>query len=288
MAILMGLLSALCWGSTDFLAGHAARRVGVTKSLFYSQSFGFLILTASLALHPSSLRITAIDMGFAVGILAAVCNLIAMAALLRALAIGKASVVAPIVSLYGAVTTILSLATGQSITRLAIAGLLLCIVGASLASISKAADGRTESPASIGFALLSAAMFGLGFWLQGAFAVKSLGVVSALWIYYLTAVVILFATLARARNLSAPPGSIVLLILSISVFSLVGFFSLAYGSTTGHVAIVTVLSSLASGVTALLGFFVRGERPSALQWAGIATIIVGVVMLKITPQALAA
>ncbi|KGW49409.1 DMT family transporter [Burkholderia pseudomallei] len=288
MAILMGLLSALCWGSTDFLAGHAARRVGVTKSLFYSQSFGFLILTASLALHPSSLRITAIDMGFAVGILAAVCNLIAMAALLRALAIGKASVVAPIVSLYGAVTTILSLATGQSITRLAIAGLVLCIVGASLASISKAADGRTESPASIGFALLSAMMFGLGFWLQGAFAVKSLGVVSALWIYYLTAVVILFATLARARNLSAPPGSIVLLILSISVFSLVGFFSLAYGSTTGHVAIVTVLSSLASGVTALLGFFVRGERPSALQWAGIATIIVGVVMLKITPQALAA
>ncbi|WP_038776133.1 DMT family transporter [Burkholderia pseudomallei] len=288
MAILMGLLSALCWGSTDFLAGHAARRVGVTQSLFYSQSFGFLILTASLALHPSSLRITAIDMGFAVGILAAVCNLIAMAALLRALAIGKASVVAPIVSLYGAVTTILSLATGQSITRLAIAGLVLCIVGASLASISKAADGRTESPASIGFALLSAMMFGLGFWLQGAFAVKSLGVVSALWIYYLTAVVILFATLARARNLSAPPGSIVLLILSISVFSLVGFFSLAYGSTTGHVAIVTVLSSLASGVTALLGFFVRGERPSALQWAGIATIIVGVVMLKITPQALAA
>ncbi|KGS79170.1 eamA-like transporter family protein [Burkholderia pseudomallei MSHR7500] len=288
MAILMGLLSALCWGSTDFLAGHAARRVGVTKSLFYSQSFGFLILTASLALHPSSLRITAIDMGFAVGILAAVCNLIAMAALLRALAIGKASVVAPIVSLYGAMTTILSLATGQSITRLAIAGLVLCIVGASLASISKAADGRTESPASIGFALLSAMMFGLGFWLQGAFAVKSLGVVSALWIYYLTAVVILFATLARARNLSAPPGSIVLLILSISVFSLVGFFSLAYGSTTGHVAIVTVLSSLASGVTALLGFFVRGERPSALQWAGIATIIVGVVMLKITPQALAA
>jgi drug/metabolite transporter (DMT)-like permease len=287
MAILMGLISALCWGSTDFLAGHAARRVGVTKALFYSQSFGFLILSALLAFHPSSLRIAAIDVGFGVGILAAVCNLVAMAALLKALAIGKASVVAPIVSLYGAVTTILSLATGQSITHFAIVGLALCVAGASLASILKSADGKPESPASIGFALVSATMFGLGFWLQGAFAVKSLGVVSALWIYYLTAVVILFMTLARARNLSAPPGSIVLLILSISVISLVGFFSLAYGSTTGHVAIVTVLSSLASGVTALLGFFVRGERPSALQWVGIATIIVGVVMLRITPQALA-
>lgn len=47
-------------------------------------------------------------------------------------------------------------------------------------------------------------MFGLGFWLQGAFAVKSLGVVGALWIYCLTAVVILFTTLAQRRKLAAP------------------------------------------------------------------------------------
>ncbi len=286
MAILMGLISALCWGSTDFLAGNAARRVGVTKSLFYSQTLGFLILSAVLVLRPASLQITALDTGFALGILAAVCNLAAMAALLKALAIGKASVVAPIVSLYGAVTTLLSLASGQSITPLTIGGLALCIVGACLASISRSSDGRPESATSIGFALLSALMFGLGFWLQGAFAVKSLGVVSALWIYYLTAVVILFTTLAKRRNLAAPPRSIVALIMSISLFSLLGFFTLAYGATTGHVAIVTVLSSLASGVTALLGFFVRGERPSALQWIGVVTIIASVVMLKLTPQVL--
>lgn len=133
------------------------------------------------------------------------------------------------------------------------------------------------------FALMSALMFGLGFWLQGAFALKSLGVVGALWIYCLTAVVILFTTLAQRRKLAALPRSIVAPIMSIS---LLGFCALAYGATTGHVAIVTVLSSLASGVTALLGFFVRGERPSALQWLGIATIIAGVVMLKPTPQVL--
>ena len=286
MAILMGLISALCWGSTDFLAGHVARRVGVTKSLFYSQTLGFLILSAVLVARPASMGITAFDAGFVVGILAAVCNLAAMASLLKALAVGKASVVAPIVSLYGAVTTLLSLVTGQSITPLTIAGLALCIAGACLASISRSSDGKPESAASIGFSLLSALMFGLGFWLQGAFAVESLGVVSALWVYYLTAVVILFATLVGGRRLAAPPRAIVPVVASISISSLIGFFSLAYGATTGHVAIVTVLSSLASGVTALLGFFVRGERPSALQWAGIAAIIVGVVVLKLTPQVL--
>ncbi|NTZ08632.1 DMT family transporter [Burkholderia metallica] len=288
MAILMGLISALCWGSTDFMAGQAARQVGVTRSLFYSQLFGFLLLTIGLVFHPSSLHIAAIDSDLLIGIVAAICNLVAMAALLKALSIGKAAVVAPIVSLYGAVTTLLAVLGGQSVTGMTVAGLALCIVGASLASMAKSSSGKVESPASIGFALLSALMFGLGFWLQGAFAVKSLGVVSALWVYYLTAVVILFLVLASKRNISAPPGSIVVLLMSISLFSLLGFFSLALGATTGHVAIVTVLSSLASGVTVLLGFFIRRERPSHAQWIGIVAIIVGVVMLKVTPQLLAA
>lgn len=269
MAILMGLISALCWGSTDFMAGQAARRVGVTRSLFYSQSIGLLLLSVVLAFHPAWLRIGVLDAGLLVAIVAAICNLAAMASLLKALSIGKASVVAPIVSLYGAVTTLLAILGGQSITGLTVIGLALCVAGASLAGMAKSAGGQAEAPASIGFALLSALMFGLGFWLQGAFAVQRLGVASALWVYYLTAVAILS------------------LLLSISLFSLLGFLSLALGAATGQVAIVTVLSSLASAVTVLLGFVIRHERPSAAQWLGIAAILAGVVLLKVTPAAFA-
>ncbi len=271
MAILMGLISALCWGSTDFMAGQAARRVGVTRSLFYSQSIGLLLLSVVLAFHPAWLRIGALDAGLLVAIVAAICNLAAMASLLKALSIGKASVVAPIVSLYGAVTTLLA----------------LCVAGASLAGMAKSTGGQAEAPASTGFALLSELMFGLGFWLQGAFAVQRLGVASALWVYYLTAVAILSLLLAWRRSLSAPPASLVALLLSISLFSLLGFLSLALGAATAQVAIVTVLSSLASAVTVLLGFVIRHERPSAAQWLGIAAILVGVVLLKVTPAAFA-
>ncbi|WP_186160039.1 DMT family transporter [Burkholderia gladioli] len=284
MAILMGLISALCWGSTDFMAGQAARRVGVTRSLFYSQSIGLLLLSVVLAFHPAWLRIGALDAGLLVAIVAAICNLAAMASLLKALSIGKASVVAPIVSLYGAVTTLLAILGGQSITGLTVIGLALCVAGASLAGMAKSAGGQAEAPASIGFALLSALMFGLGFWLQGAFAVQRLGVASALWVYYLTAVAILSLLLARRRAFSAPPASLVALLLSIS---LLGFLSLALGAATGQVAIVTVLSSLASAVTVLLGFVIRHERPSAAQWLGIAAILAGVVLLKVTPAAFA-
>lgn len=282
MAILMGLISALCWGTTDFLAGQTTRQIGVTRSLFYSQSFGFLVLTVSIVFHPSLFHFDAKGFGLAMAVLAAVCNLVAMASLLKALSIGKASVVAPIVSLYGAVTTILSVIVGEPITAMAVASLVLCIFGASLASISKSSDGKPEAPASIGLALLSALMFGLGFWFQGAFAVKDLGIVGTLWVYYLVAVVVLFTVLVGSRNLSLPRGSIFALILTISLLSLFGFSALAYGSGTGHVAIVTVLSSLASAVTAVLGFAIRGERPSVPQWIGISIITFGVVSLKLT------
>ncbi|MCX4163484.1 MULTISPECIES: DMT family transporter [Paraburkholderia] len=282
MAILMGLISALCWGATDFLAGHTTRQIGVARSLFYSQSFGFLVLTVWIVSHPALFHVDTNGFGLAMAVLAAVCNLVAMASLLKALSIGKASVVAPIVSLYGAVTTVLSVIAGEPITTMAVASLVLCIFGASLASISKSSDGKPEAPASIGLGLLSALMFGLGFWLQGAFAVKDLGIVDTLWVYYLVAVVVLLAILIRSRNLSPPRGSIFALILTISLLSLCGFSALAYGSGTGHVAIVTVLSSLASAVTAVLGFAIRGERPSVPQWIGISIITFGVVSLKLT------
>ena len=45
-----------------------------------------------------------------------------------------------------------------------------------------------------------------------------------------------------------------------------------------------VLGSLASAVTALLGFAIRSERPSLPQWIGISIITFGVIALKLTSE----
>jgi drug/metabolite transporter (DMT)-like permease len=280
MAILMGLVAAACWGTTDFLAGRTARQIGVVSSLFFSQSLGLVALTVVVLVHPSLLPNGRIEFGISAAILAAVCNLVAMAALVKALAIGKASIVAPIVSLYGAVTTVLSVSTGQSLSAITILCLTLCILGASLASFSRSSDGKRESPASTGLALLSAMTFGFGFWLQGVFAVRQIGTIGTLWIGYLTAATLLFLILARNRSLSLPRGSTCGFVVLIGALSLLGFLSLTVGAKFGHVAIVTVLSSLASGVTVLLGFGFHKERPTVVQWVGILSIIIGVVALR--------
>ena len=53
MGVLMGLLSALCWGATDYLAGGAARGIGVLRSVFWIQGFGMAVLSTVLFVTPS-------------------------------------------------------------------------------------------------------------------------------------------------------------------------------------------------------------------------------------------
>jgi drug/metabolite transporter (DMT)-like permease len=67
----------------------------------------------------------------------------------------------------------------------------------------------------------------------------------------------------------------------VSLLSLAGWAALALGATTGAVAMVTVLSTLSGGVTALLGVILRGERLTRWQSLGVATILTGVVLLRL-------
>ncbi len=48
MGILCGLLTALAWGSSDFLARFSARKIGSILTTFWMQFAGFVLLTATL------------------------------------------------------------------------------------------------------------------------------------------------------------------------------------------------------------------------------------------------
>ncbi|MNV64245.1 EamA-like transporter family protein [compost metagenome] len=51
------------------------------------------------------------------------------------------------------------------------------------------------------------------------------------------------------------------------------------GAGSGSLAIVTVLSTLSGGIAALLGALLLRERLSALQWAGVLTVLAGALVL---------
>lgn len=48
MGILLGLLTALSWGSSDFRARFATRRVGFLRTTLYMQLAGLALLTICL------------------------------------------------------------------------------------------------------------------------------------------------------------------------------------------------------------------------------------------------
>src|ERR1700731_2107924 len=48
MGILLGLLTALSWGGSDFLARFATHRIGTLRTMLYMQFTGFILLTIFL------------------------------------------------------------------------------------------------------------------------------------------------------------------------------------------------------------------------------------------------
>ena len=106
----MGLLAALLWGGTDFLVGLNARAVGVKRAVYFGQALGFLIMTLLLVIFPAFL-FKALDATLSVwllGVAAALLTVSGALALSKAFALGKAAIVAPLVTSYGVVTTLLS------------------------------------------------------------------------------------------------------------------------------------------------------------------------------------
>lgn len=287
MGVTFGLLAAFFWGITDFLAGMSARRIGVRRAVFVSLSFGLVVVGTVFLSMPAahSQAFSAPASGWAGALAAAVCTLFGSLTLSKGLSTGKAAIVAPIAMSYGAVTTLLSVLSGERLSALGVAGILICIGGVPLTALTREAPavrhGAQTSP--VFFAILAALLYGVGFFVQGRYALPTLGTTATLFVGYAfgAASLALLLTLSRGETWQAPPASAWPLLLAQSTASLAALGSFAIGASTGAVAVVTVLSTLSGGVTALLGLTLRAERLTALQWTGVAAVIVGALVLRL-------
>src|ERR1700746_1723164 len=134
MGILLGLASALSWGSADLLARSATRKIGTFRTMLYMQLFGCLLL--SLVMHWlggwGQLLDTSRGNLWVWGVLAGLLNTSSTLALYRSFEIGKMSVVAPVSASYPALTMLLAALTGERLTAARFAGIALTIAGVVL------------------------------------------------------------------------------------------------------------------------------------------------------------
>ena len=218
MGMVLGLATALCWGSADFCARFAIRSIGTFRTMLYMQLTGLVLLTLAmpwlggwgLLAHGSDWRVWA--WGIGPGLL----NTLGTLALYRSFEIGKMSIVAPISAAYPALTMVLSAMTGERLTVARFAGVVLIIVGVALVAHGEKVPGdvnvlEPNRPAKkylgVGWALLAASGFGVMFWLLGTRVVPILGAAPSVWVIRLvsaltTAVVMLAAR--RPMQMPAP------------------------------------------------------------------------------------
>lgn len=286
MDVLMGLMAAICWGVTDYLVSVNGRALGVQRSVFYSQLIGLIILSSFVGLSSNSLNLireATLSM-ILICTIAAVLTLLGAICLTKALSQGRTSVVAPLITSYGAVTTLLAWLGGELLTGYQILGIAICVFGVWLVSAGHnrfaSRPGQHEEKA-IFYALLAAGLYGCSFWFQGKYALPAVGPINMLWLSYFFGVFFLFVAFRNGRDIFKLDAKACASLSAASIFNLGGFAAFALGAVEGSVAIVTVISTLSGGVAAALGYFFYKERLVARQLLGVFFVLLGAIVLHL-------
>ncbi len=280
----LALLSSLLWGTSDFLGGTAARRLPVAGVIGVSQ------LVALLGLVPLAAALGALDgpRDYVVpGMLAGLAGVTALAAFYRALAIGTMGIVAPVAALGVVVPILVGLVSGETPSRLQVAGIVVAVVGVVLASGPElSGEGRGGATA-----LLLAGASALGFGVVFVLLAEGSGgedgtvgaVVMTLLTMRLTSVLVLTALLlatARSRGweLGVRRGDLLLLV-TVGVFDVGANGAFAVASQDDLISVTAVLASLYPVITALLARQVHAERLRGIQLVGVGAALLVVVLL---------
>jgi drug/metabolite transporter (DMT)-like permease len=298
MGILFGLTAAICWGLTDFVITQIARQLSVPQAFFYVQLVGTGLTGLLLLANPALPAPTAGMWALVIGV--SLFNLAGTLLLYRSFAFGTLSLVSPIASAFAVVSALLALLAGERPALLALLGALLLIGGVTLVSRSQheARDERRTTkvervalfrpssfvlqlppgvPEAIGVALC----FGIAFWALD-FVTPALGILWPVLMIRLveTVAAVLFLLRRRIRPTRLTRGMAALVLASAALDTL-AFVAFNLGLGSAFTSIVTALASLFSAVTVLLAWAILRERLAPAQWAGVAIILAGVLLVSL-------
>ncbi len=275
VAVLLALAASSCWGIADFLGGLQAKRVPVPVVLCLVEGTGLVLVLVVIAATGAPLPGTRAAI---LSVVAGIAGVIALGCFYRALAIGTMSIVAPISATGVSIPVVVGIATGDRLSTVVAAGLVVTVGGVVLASREGHEDAERAAAGklSIALALVAAVGFGSYFVMSDAAADDSV-----LWRLVLSRVVPVpaLAAFARARGIRAPPARAARLLVLAGTLDCgaTGLYALA--NTRGALSIVAVVGSLYPVMTVVLARAFLGERIRPVQQAGVAAALAGVAMI---------
>jgi drug/metabolite transporter (DMT)-like permease len=280
---LWGLLTALGWGSADFIAPFTSRALGHRVALFGMLAAGTALLTAAvwllempLARDPSGVWLIALT---GIGVM------VATMLLYWGLARGPVTVVAPIVGSYPAFNVALALMLGVRPTQVQWAAMGVVMAGVVIVALS---SGRFEArwgytraqltrtvwialSASLGFAVTVAA---------AQYATPIYGELQTAWMARWVSLTTCGLVLLALREPPRLPVRWWPWLLAQGMLDTGAYLALAAGSRGEAKEITAVVASTFSAITVLLARIILREPMTWQQWGGIALIIGGVAVLS--------
>src|SRR5437868_9999915 len=136
MALLLALLSAIFYGTADFLGGFAARRAPALAATAWAQGIGLVVVLLALPLFPAPFPGAA---GVLWSVAAGLTGGLGVALLDYGFAVGRVSVVAPVTAVCSiTIPVLVAIGLGERPGSAALAGVAVAI--ASVALISRHDD----------------------------------------------------------------------------------------------------------------------------------------------------
>jgi drug/metabolite transporter (DMT)-like permease len=280
IAILLGLLAAVCWSTHDLLARVFAGHTGPFRMSFWIMLAGAVLLVVPLLWRGSLWQAdqTSIMIALGMGVIYA----FAVGALLLAFSLAPVSIVGPLTAGYPALVVVWGLFNGVQPTALQWAGIALVLIGVIIVGRSGHDDGGADSvapgkmPLVIASAVIASVCFAAAIVL-GQKATVGLGHYEVTFLSRFPAALILFPMMLRERaTLPSMSGRAALAVVGMAicdVIAVTGINASAYypNKELGAMAIASY-----GAMSTVFAMVLLKERVTPWQWFGIALVVAGI------------
>lgn len=270
MAALLALLSSLSWGTSDFMGGLAARRVGAVRVLAVSYPAGAVLITfLALVIIPGEWSWSTVTIGLIAGIVGAV----AIGLLYAALSRGQMGIVSPITAvLSGAVPVVVGVVLGETLSILALAG--VAVAGVAVVLVSRESGPHRRTPLRA-VALAAGSGLAIGIYLS---VIGTAPAESGIWVatmgrwfstILVLGILLVLVQRSRPRNTTVPPTYPWSLALAAGALDAIANAVFQLAAQRGLLAIVAVIGSLYPAATVILARVLLKETLSRIQLVGV-------------------
>ena len=270
----LSLLAAGSWGGGDFSGGLAAKRASVFRVVAVAHFVGllFMLLMAGL-----TREVVPPQADLLWGAFAGVSGAFGIAALYKALAVGRMGVIAPVASVVTGIFPVLfSIRTEGMPDRIQMAGFGLALISIGLVARP---NEYVDSHRGLGLAVLAGLMFGL--FLVGGKQAGYHGVFWPLVAARSASTALMLVIVAFAPRDPQPLRNVLWPMVFSGLLDSAGNALFIAATRHGRLDVSAVLSSLYPASTVVLARVLLKEKISPLQGAGIVGALAAVALISV-------